>query len=641
MTCNSSSITIQNDRARRLSYGALFIFALAIFMMRNADAMLHPALFTEDGSWLSLAMTRGWAHLFWHAREDYFVWGNLLLIGGGAGMSSVLCGSMLGCYAEMLAALSYAFYALIATVAAKATENVLPPTTRYLFFILVVLQPFGDSSNEILGRASNIGYHFVFLASLLLFWRERLHGWRRQFADLSILLCAGTNPVCIPLIYFSIFTQDVLRQSGNPRNHLRTNGLLILGTTAISLALLARYDAFLPDPGGFNWPDNWIEVIFARASAYPFIFDHYQHQSNLSAITITVGLAALLAIFWRLNKQGEWRRLIKILIAAFVIFLAFLFLARKNAYVGISNYQTTYPDRYFSGINLLGFSSIVIAAGAAWHSKGKIRWLGGLSLAATVLIYATALPSLFEWDTPRFNIDEARDFYRETCLSSLVDNIPPEFPVLLPTHPSGWYIAVPHAVLAEFSRHAECRLTDKTIFLTDAEWENGISRSRPSFMLPKLPVYQALFAPGQQFLLSDNALRRVLSVEEQGDRLVIHLSGGALPKQTVPQLLATTRFPSLSERSSTPFKITFKIWLFGKDLDFRDGIARHEAALLLPNTLANAQAFRHGALIRFATGEQRRIVSTKNMAHLLWIGLEGPPLDPALTGFPKRLEIVG
>jgi hypothetical protein len=70
------------------------------------------------------------------------------------------------------------------------------------------------------------------------------------------------------------------------------------------------------------------------------------------------------------------------------------------------------------------------------------------------------------------------------------------------------------------------------------------------------------------------------------------------------------------------------------------GVSRTGAALLVPNTLANHEDLEAAEEVRFPDGDVRAVESIERGGLFITVRLDGPPLDPAVAGFPKRFELL-
>lgn len=267
-----------------LSLPTMFLGGLLVLYIRNPDPFIHQILYTEDGAWLGLAFSKGWLYTFFNAKEGYLVVGNFMLLWLAETSSKVLCGNQLVCLPQSIGIISLAFYAGLATFSFAVTRDVVSFSVRLLLFVVLLLLPLGDSSNEILGRLSNIGYMFVLLSVLLVSYRERLEKTTSVYiVDAVLIISAATNPVVTLLIV--IYLSWRLYQSWG--REWRRDLILFLGICLVSM--VAAYRMFSQDGSqvtGVLHPENLVEVGVARAILYPLIFPYYTTLSDFSTIAL-------------------------------------------------------------------------------------------------------------------------------------------------------------------------------------------------------------------------------------------------------------------------------------------------------------------------------------------------------------------
>src|SRR5712692_5888352 len=88
----------------------IVLTGMAILALRNADPLIHPIMYTEDGVWIGVALTKGWHHAILNAKEGYFVWGNMLFLAASVAVSNAFCGNSLTCLPQAIAFWSYFFF---------------------------------------------------------------------------------------------------------------------------------------------------------------------------------------------------------------------------------------------------------------------------------------------------------------------------------------------------------------------------------------------------------------------------------------------------------------------------------------------------------------------------------------------------
>lgn len=261
---------------------ALLLLGMLVFLMRNPDPILNPVLYTEDGLWIGKALTNGWLNLFFDAREqkDYFAWGNVLLLGLAFFVSWIFYGYNLSHLPIAIAVCSYAFFGMIATLAFYLTAGDISKKWRIAIYVLILLTPMGHSGNEVWGRISNIGYAFVFLAVLLLIWREQKLEQNLSFTkilliDIALIFCLNTNPVGFLLVFFYLASRWL--SSEFHWDKIRRDLVLFIGAMIFFIWIIIRYYQLTSGnaiTGSIEFK-NLFEVIVARTILYPFVFSFY------------------------------------------------------------------------------------------------------------------------------------------------------------------------------------------------------------------------------------------------------------------------------------------------------------------------------------------------------------------------------
>ncbi len=317
--------------------------------------------------------------------------------------SKAICGNALSCLPESIAVASYGFYAGFATLGYVATREAIPTAHRLLLFALLLLLPLGDSSNEIIGRISNIGVSVRtdHGADLVLGRVERI-AWspaRGPRCD-SAVLCGHesdlrTDAGCAP------GDQDCAGAGGWT---LRRLDLLLL---ALILAVVA-WNASRPLLLGVSTvtgslrASSLVEVVFARAIVYPFVFPWYAKLSDV--LSASMGFAWLVTVVWAWSGSTHpgGRRLIALSSAALLLYWVATVVMRQSLTEQLGGYRTTFPDRYFMGLNALVI--VITVAALAQMSVDDRPAVAGAGRLLAVLIaggYLASVAWLFETSGPR------------------------------------------------------------------------------------------------------------------------------------------------------------------------------------------------------------------------------------------------
>lgn len=535
--------------SRAFGFFCFVLAGIAVLLARNADPLINPVIYTEDGQWLGLALSDGWASAFWNAKEGYLVWGNLLLLGLAYVGSNGVCGDGLVCLPQAVSVVSYAFFSTVAAVAWVATKEELPAAHRVLLWLTVLLLPLGDSANEIIGRLSNVGYMMVFLAFLLVYLKQSGRG-SPLVIDISLIFCSATNPVCI-LVIPLLLTMSALSDDGKSYakllfQALRQNAFLAAGLATIATATVAR-GIEAPGTGitGSLEVSALVEVALARSILYPFVFPIYRHLSD--SITILLSAALILGsgyIYSRLVEKDPVAKMVRLATVAFVVFWLFTLYMRQSLTQQLGDYRTTFPDRYFMGLNvfiLLIVISLVSRLSqrslpAVWEQtrdfgaaiRRTASILGVWTIAATYLL---SVPWLFEGKTPRMKIAIKGVFLDRICTETAQMRDDTQY-VHLPIYFEGWTMRLPSSVVHATLRRITCPDPLANFFVTDTNWENGVARHWSGFFVPNDDPFTSRFLSGHIVTFANGEQRRILHTEASGAYLNVFVDGTPLDSKT-------------------------------------------------------------------------------------------------------------
>lgn len=533
-----------------LAIGALLLF------LRNSSPMMQAAMYTEDGGWLGSAFTRGWPSTLLNAKSEYFVWGNLLLLWFSSLSSLVVCGDKLICLPQSVAVFSYLFFSATATASWHVTKSVLPLFSRWILFFLILLIPLGDSSNEVLGRISNIGFSMILWDVLLVFYRERIRTARQSrlwilCIDLALLLTAATNPLCfviIPVIcgFSLLFEKPRAHGFFQFIRHLwHRYSVLFLGLAALLIAQLIYFsgDKGVIIKGAFN-SGHLIEIVIARSLLYPIIFRFYTLLTDAYILGIfAIAIALLVYLIFHTQKHWQAMQLIGMTVVSLCIFLpatiyARPFLTQSPEIMGA--YATTFPDRYYMGLNLLVIFMAVVVLGSVAGNRQVVFIKRSLLLGICVL-YLTSLGWLFEFNQPRLLVTKGPTFNELICLTTQQE-IESEV-VDLPIYFEGWNMLIPAPLLKAASQKLDCSKINDVLdtqfyaqgrfYLTDENWTHGVSKHSPSFFVPNVDEMIELYQVGKRVQFQNGEIRQIVNVASSGMYLNVTVEGGILNPEAV------------------------------------------------------------------------------------------------------------
>lgn len=398
----------------------LLAVGLIVLYLRNAHSIFTPVLYAEDGTWSAGLINRGFFDMLFNARDrgDYFVFGNVLFLALAQLSNTVFFGHNLTYLPHFVSLFSMLFYAALAVAPIVLLRDVLRIEARLLLWLLVLLVPLGNSSYEVLGRLSNIGFAFLFLAFCLLIWRRYSlqEASRKQIIaiDAMLFLCANTNPLCYPLIAvaFGIEAWHHWNSNSRPRINFWLKKYQALFSTRSALALLMMLFLMglwliLRQKMGSSSLDgkfilsNIPEAIIARTLLYPIIFPLYSHFNNMTSGVLLLIVVVVLALLAKDIQREKFT-----LVGAAVVLAgsaAIIIVSRPVLTEILDHYRTTFPDRYYYGLTLFVYLVLASALSASfgadkksWRRIGANTLVGGL-----IALYAGNSAILFEFSKPR------------------------------------------------------------------------------------------------------------------------------------------------------------------------------------------------------------------------------------------------
>jgi hypothetical protein len=401
-------------RSPLFQFLAATLAAMVIFFARAPVAFMAPLLFAEDRAWTSQLVTRGFWETAFHAREDYCILGNVIVVWLGMRACEWLCEGDVFQLPRCLAVASYLFMGAAVSLPVLLLRRQLRPGYLLAAWLLACFLPLGIHSAswsgfEILGRAINLGYVFLFIAFILIWHRIANVTTASQAVpvDLGLLVCTATNPLCIAMLPATGL--PYLRRLFDRRESSGTRGSAAAGKpwsvvlrdpVFVSLCLLMLACLFVnglpktrrmilespPPPVGF---DVAIEMGVARSLLYPLVWPIYHRLGTTS----TLAIAALTA--WCLWRFGHPRHRLVVAGGLATVGLMSIVLITCRPEVGmlLDGYRSTFPDRYFYGQNLVAtLVAVVFAADVAERlreHRPRLAWLPaaaliGLAVAAAV-----------------------------------------------------------------------------------------------------------------------------------------------------------------------------------------------------------------------------------------------------------------
>lgn len=368
---------------------ALITFTLAfmVFFARFPQPVITPTLYAEDGVWFGSALSNGWLYTFLHARPDYFVFFNIFFLFLSALLSKIFSGSVLMLLPLFVAFMSYAFYAITTSIIYFTVRRYAGTSLAWAAFAMSVLVPLGVSQAESIGTLVQVGFYMPILSVCVHLYRDTLSTKKRKAAcDVLIFLMAATNPVNFAVtggyVLIKLFT------SPEKKKFFIDFAPLLITMFILFVVIAPRMNGSGGIIGVFN-SKNLIEMATARSILFPFTFSFYKKLGDISSILLTIAYVLFVLIAY-IRAKGSCRTAISLLFFMLIIYDIATTAGRSGITGLLTGYNSTYPDRYFMGINIISSVLILICIGQC-NNRFKL-----FCIVALFLVYAPGFKNTFE-----------------------------------------------------------------------------------------------------------------------------------------------------------------------------------------------------------------------------------------------------
>jgi hypothetical protein len=178
----------ENKISLLFSVLAVFSVCVGVFVFRDFETAINPAIYTEDGIWMHYLEKNPFDIL--GTRRDYFIVGNMLLLHAAHIILSVFFQNSLFFLPQAIAIASWLFFGCMACIPFWLMREHFSFITRLLIVAFICVLPIGDYPQFVLGRISNVGYLFYVLAFwIVLYLKFSPHKhWPQQLAYLTPIM---------------------------------------------------------------------------------------------------------------------------------------------------------------------------------------------------------------------------------------------------------------------------------------------------------------------------------------------------------------------------------------------------------------------------------------------------------------------
>lgn len=447
---------IEDRNKNLIAFFVLLPIVFLLLIVRTPDALISPVLYTEDGTWLGRIYVEGLWNVLINARPDYFVVGNVLGLYFAKYLSYTFFAYDVNTLPFFISILSYLFFALIVSIPVLLLKNHIRLELLIGLSLLITFLPFGWSTNEIIGRLSNIGYFLFPLSIMLLIYRLDAGNEKNKIVliDFLLILCMVTNPAVI----LFIITYFLVRYFFSKTNTFEYKSQLF---TFIVASIIFAYILYLKLTVGHQATlttekflvENLFEVSISRSILYPFIFPIYTKLGDIySLIIFNIFLIVLYIVFKDLDNKNKKVFLILIFALFFIIFLTTF--TKPGLTHWIKNYSGTFPDRYFSAQNIMSLLVVIFMIEKALILRNKfIKNITKLFIGILILIYSVSLSQILEFRSPKLKIMTNNTFI-ETIYKTYNNEEKSEI-YEIPIYFDGWKMQLPFKYVINTSLNKE------------------------------------------------------------------------------------------------------------------------------------------------------------------------------------------
>lgn len=440
----------------------LFFLGIIILFLRDINFYNSPYIYAEDGSWISEIMQKGFLYTLFNARQDYFVFGNIILLKISSLMNEIFFGDNLINLPYFIAFVSYAFYSFIAIIPTIFLRDVLKKEACIFMYIFTILLPMGNSNFEIIGRIVNVGFNFYFLCFCLLVYRyfnkNKIKIFKIFIIDVFIFVSCMTNPACFVIVGIAFLSDlyiELKEKKGLSLKNFFANivkkkyikcWILLMLCLAIS-----GIEIFIRSLKSINSTKELINIyeiieFLGRSLFFSWIFPVYSKMNNI--IIIGILLLSIIYIFKSLkilNKKEKTFLLISIL--NLLLFITITLFNRSFLTNILNNYTTSFPDRYFIVQNIMSLVPFAIIFSATLKGKNIAKFINFTLIVFIVILYIFNLEYLSSKEEILYKS------FREEIESSFVNNHIVEDNYVIKIVPENWNINIPKKnVFATISR---------------------------------------------------------------------------------------------------------------------------------------------------------------------------------------------
>jgi hypothetical protein len=201
---------------------------------------------------------------------------------------------------------------------------------------------------------------------------------------------------------------------------------------------------------------------------------------------------------------------------------------RQSLTEQLGSYRTTFPDRYFMGLNILVVFITVLALNGIYCFLPKLKNIVLFLIALLTSMYVWKLNYILEYDTPRFIIKTEGTFSDRLCIYGQKNWSPVGEPFFIPIYFEGWFMELPYVIVNQSIKKLDCELALRKFLVTDQNWEFGLRKGLAVFFVSNSSMSRNLFSAGRGVKFKNGEVRKILKQEPSGKYLNVYFEGEPL-----------------------------------------------------------------------------------------------------------------
>jgi hypothetical protein len=440
--------------------GLLFIIVgFVLLSFRDLSYITAPALYGEDGRFINNILNKGFIESAISTRgggnADFQNTGSYILLYLALQTTKLFFGYNIAKLPIFIGVYANLFWAITAFIAYKAFRTK-ARELGFIAYLIIILVPMGAGGGAVFGRVLNTVFLWpVSILMLLIIQYDKKYklGCESIAIGIGCIIGGLSFPITYGIVgVYLLFSFLRLLKERNFCQWFLSNSLqiisLFIGVVLLPMIVQQKGLATQLELKA----DAIIEFILGRHILYPFINSIYNHMSDTVVVFLFTiyCITVLYAMLIEARKTSLFNCFTMLICTSALVSFSSAFMRIEMTAV-FNNYQSSSPDHYYYGSNMLCAITLVYAVYIILL-KHKVSVRSKQAMLSFFVVLLVVNPFLFELDSPRFNIrwekDEG-DF--QECILNAVDNsmLKQEGKIHILVYPivksEKWYVDLPYS----------------------------------------------------------------------------------------------------------------------------------------------------------------------------------------------------